>query len=134
MTAVADIPGLIKGAHQNHGLGFSFLRHIERCVCLLYVLDLAQSAPWEKLEDLKYELEQYSPGLSSRPHAIVANKVDLEISLDNLEELRKRVDIPVYAVSAKHGTNIDKLLEHVRDLYNNNRGVQSKQSGVTADR
>ncbi|KAB0404603.1 hypothetical protein E2I00_017050, partial [Balaenoptera physalus] len=73
-SAVADIPGIICGAHQNRGLGLAFLRHIERCPFLLFVLDLSVPEPWTQLDDLKYELEQYRQGLSERPHAVVANK------------------------------------------------------------
>ena len=63
LAPVADIPGLIRGAHLNYGLGFAFLRHVERCVCLLYVLDMSADRPWVQLEDLQYELNQYQVGL-----------------------------------------------------------------------
>lgn len=116
-VAVADIPGLIKGAHMNYGLGFSFLRHIERCVCLLYVLDLSVEEPWTQLSDLQHELEQYQEGLSHRPHAIVANKIDIPRAKTNLEELRQRVPFEVLPVSAKRKINVEELLIHVRKLY-----------------
>jgi GTP-binding protein EngB required for normal cell division len=80
---VADIPGLIKGAHENRGLGHDFLRHIERTKVLSYVLDLAATLngrkgipPWEQLHDLVVELEHYQEGLTKRPSLIVANKID----------------------------------------------------------
>ena len=117
-VSVADIPGLIPGAHQNHGLGISFLRHIERCVCLLYVLDLSHDQPWTQLHHLMYELEQYRTGLSLRPHAIVANKLDLSVAQDNLEKLRGKVtDVDIYPISAKRKVNVEKLLVHMRELY-----------------
>ena len=65
-VAVADIPGLIEGSHMNKGLGISFLRHIEKCACLLYVLDVSTKEPWIQLEQLQYELEQYMQHLSKR--------------------------------------------------------------------
>ncbi len=118
---VADIPGLMKGAHQNIGLGFSFLRHIERCSCLLFVIDLSSASPAQQLEDLKFELEQYREGLSQRPRAVVANKLDLPMAPDNLVTLQENVDrdMPVIAVSAKHKENIGPLVSHIRLLYDN---------------
>lgn len=117
-VAVADIPGIIKGAHQNRGLGISFLRHIQRCACLLYVLDLsAAEEPWEQLEALKFELDQYQPGLSQRPHAIVGNKVDIQGTIDTLALLQSRVDLPVFGISAKHKVGIEPLLDHLRKMY-----------------
>jgi len=65
-VAVADIPGLIEGSHMNRGLGISFLRHIEKCLCLLYVLDMSAKDPLWHLEQLQYELEQYMQHLSKR--------------------------------------------------------------------
>lgn len=115
--AVADIPGLIKDAHKNRGLGISFLRHIERCACLLYVIDLSQSEPWTQLNDLKYELEQYKTGLSSRPHAVIGNKIDLPGAKDNLRQLELAIDLPVYPVSAKHRVGIDSFLIHLRYMF-----------------
>ncbi|CAC5396703.1 obgE [Mytilus coruscus] len=115
--AVADIPGLIKDAHKNRGLGISFLRHIERCACLLYVIDLSVSEPWTQLNDLKHELDQYKPGLSARPHAVIGNKIDLPGAKDNLRELTLAINLPVYPVAAKHRIGIDSLLTHLRYMY-----------------
>ncbi|XP_064640460.1 mitochondrial ribosome-associated GTPase 2-like isoform X2 [Lineus longissimus] len=120
--AVADIPGLIKGAHENRGLGISFLRHIERCTCLLYVIDLAAEKPWTQLDDLKYELEQYRPGLSERPHAIIGNKIDVEGAAERLKELQEHVVLPVFSISAKELINIDPFLRHLRLLYDQDKG------------
>ncbi|KAG0725404.1 Mitochondrial ribosome-associated GTPase 2 [Chionoecetes opilio] len=114
--AVADIPGLIEGAHRNHGLGYAFLRHIERCDCLLYVIDTSQPRPWEQLEVLMNELEQYQEGLSLRPHAVVANKMDLPQAQDNLEKLRARIDLPLVPVSAKMGDQLAPLMALLRYL------------------
>ncbi|MBN3304057.1 MTG2 GTPase, partial [Amia calva] len=116
-VAVADIPGIIRGAHVNRGLGISFLRHIERCRFLLFVLDLSDPEPWAQLQDLRFELEQYEPGLSERPQAIVANKADLPEALANLAALRSRVAQRVIPVSALTGENIGELILHLRELY-----------------
>ncbi|XP_014677340.1 PREDICTED: mitochondrial ribosome-associated GTPase 2-like [Priapulus caudatus] len=115
--SVADIPGLIRGAHKNRGLGYSFLKHIERCNCLVYVLDASASMPWTQLEDLQYELECYSPGLSHVPHAVIANKVDLGRGLANLPLLQEKIGIPVIPVSAKYKQNMEPLLEFLRREY-----------------
>ncbi|XP_078092278.1 mitochondrial ribosome-associated GTPase 2 [Mustelus asterias] len=115
--AVADIPGIIRGAHRNKGLGISFLRHIERCGFLLFVLDLSTPEPWQQLEDLKYELEQYERGLSERPFCVVANKIDLPESKTNLVLLREKLKQSVIPVSALTGANVEELVMHLRELY-----------------
>lgn len=114
--AVADIPGLIEGAHNNYGLGLTFLRHIERCTCLLYVLDTSQPRPWEHLKILMNELEQYQKGLSLRPHAVVANKMDLPEAQENLKQLAASFDLPLVPVSAKMGDYLVPLLALMRLL------------------
>ncbi|KFP93519.1 Mitochondrial ribosome-associated GTPase 2, partial [Haliaeetus albicilla] len=116
-VAVADIPGLIKGAHQNRGLGMAFLRHIERCRFLLYVVDLSVSQPWIQLQDLKYELEQYKKGLSERPCVVIGNKIDLAQSRINLPLLKEQIDDRVIALSALTGDNLEELFLHLRELY-----------------
>ncbi|XP_078248242.1 mitochondrial ribosome-associated GTPase 2 isoform X1 [Pogona vitticeps] len=116
-VAVADIPGIIKGAHRNRGLGFGFLRHIEHCSFLLYVLDLSVLEPWTQLQNLKYELEQYEEGLSKRPHAIIGNKFDLPQSKSNLPLLREQVEERVIPLSALTGENLEELLLHLKELY-----------------
>lgn len=115
--AVADLPGLIPGAHENRGLGISFLKHIERCICILFVIDLSDECPWKQLDCLKFELEQYQAGLSQRPHAIVANKCDLPVTNEKLNVLQEKAGLMVYPISAKYGNNVRMLLDHIRDLY-----------------
>lgn len=116
-VAVADIPGLVRGAHQNRGLGFAFLRHVERCGVLLFVLDLSVPSPWTQLADLKFELEQYAEGLSQRPHAIVANKIDLPQARAQLPELQARLGHAVIGLSATTGENLEMLLQRLYELH-----------------
>lgn len=101
---VADIPGLIKGAHENRGLGHNFLRHIERCEAFAYIVDVScgdSVKPWDALDVLRKELEEYLPGLSSRPAFVVATKTDLPNTSRALKTLRERAKpLRVYAVSA----------------------------------
>ncbi len=118
--AVADLPGIIPGAHLNKGLGISFLRHIERCVCLFYVIDLSVEKPWEQLSCLMHELELYKKNLSKRPHAIVANKIDspgAENKLKLLQQNLGETEFRIIPISAKYGTNITQLLKYFRELY-----------------
>jgi GTP-binding protein len=115
---VADIPGLIEGAHQGAGLGHDFLRHVERCRVLAYVLDTAGSECRSPLEDywqLRKEVRLYDPDLAKRPSIIVANKMDLEASRANLEILRRRARLPVKAVSALLNSNIEDLIAELHD-------------------
>lgn len=114
---MADVPGIIRGAHQNRGLGLAFLRHIERCSFLLFVVDLAVPEPWAQVEDLKFELEKYQQGLSQRPHTVIANKIDLPEARANLPELQARLGGTAIALSAITGENLEELLLRLKDLY-----------------
>ncbi|XP_075032858.1 mitochondrial ribosome-associated GTPase 2 [Mixophyes fleayi] len=119
--AVADVPGIIEGAHQNRGLGLSFLRHIERCRFLLYVIDLMHPEPWSQLHSLQFELSQYDENLPLRPHVIVANKLDLPNARKTLELLRQKVEGNIIAVSALTGENAEELVLHLREMYDGHR-------------
>ena len=114
--AVADIPGLIEGAHENRGLGHAFLRHIERCKALLYVLDCSDSAPHKQLELLQFELRQYDALLCSRPSLIVANKMDQEGSKRAVALLKQHSTLSIVPVSALNQWNIQPLIRMMFDL------------------
>jgi len=116
---VADIPGLIEGAHKGSGLGHEFLRHIERTRVLLFVLDTAQTEGRDVLEDykvLRQELELYRPDLKERPFLIVANKMDIPEAQENYERLVAEFGDQVYAISAVSGLGVDRLLEATFNL------------------
>lgn len=116
-STVADIPGIIRGAHQNRGLGLAFLRHVERCPFLLFLVDLSVPEPWTQLDDLKYELEQYDEGLSERPYAIVANKIDLPQARAQLPQLQAHLGQEAIALSAATGENLEELLLRLKELH-----------------
>jgi GTP-binding protein len=107
--SMADIPGLLEGAHRNVGLGHSFLKHIERTKLLIFVLDMAGVDGRDPVNDLKVlrdELEHYMPGLEKRSALIVANKMDLEGAEENLERLRQELSAdPVEIVPLSAGMN-----------------------------
>lgn len=128
---MADIPGIVKGAHRNRGLGLAFLRHIERCRCLLFLVDLSLPEPWTQLEDLQHELDQYKEGLSERPHAIVANKVDLPDAKARLPQLRAHLGQEVIALSAVTGENLEGLLLRLRELHEACGEAEPRGGGTT---
>ena len=107
----------------SQGLGIEFLRHIERCLCLLFVIDLSQPDPVEQLRILKSELEHYKPGLSERPHAIVGNKVDLEDAKENaqvVERFARDSGIPCFNIAGKIGLNVREVLLFMKDKFDEN--------------
>ncbi len=111
---IADIPGLIEGAHEGTGLGHDFLRHIERNRMLLYILDTAQVDGRQVLDDyitLRNELEFYNPELLNRPYLIAANKMDLPEAEPNLQLLRQEYGDRVYGISAVTGQGVSELIE-----------------------
>ncbi len=112
-VVVADIPGLIEGAHENVGLGHEFLRHILRCRILLFVVDVAGSEgrnPIDDLTILRTEISLYDEMLAKRAWLILANKMDLPEAAENVKHLKVRFPkIKIIPVSAHDGSGIDDL-------------------------
>ena len=125
-ATVADIPGLIEGAHRNVGLGHEFLRHIVRCQLLLFVLDMAGSegrSPIEDLGTLRQELKLYDPTLPDRPWLVIANKMDLPGAEENLEAFRLRFkNVEVIPVAAEQDQGLEELKSRLRELIFEARG------------
>lgn len=119
-ATVADIPGLIEGAHNNIGLGHEFLRHIVRCKLLLHVVDMAGSEGRNPIEDLaavREELKLYDPLLAKKPWIVIANKMDAPDAAANLKTFKRRFRTrEVMPVSAQCGTGIDALKTRLREL------------------
>lgn len=117
---VADLPGLIEGAHEGVGLGHQFLRHVERTRLILHVIDMAGSEgrdPFEDYEAINKELRLYNEKLSTRPQIIVANKMDLPEAVENLEVFRQKAgtDITILPISAATRMGIKELIYAVAD-------------------
>ena len=111
---LADIPGLIEGASENRGLGHRFLKHIERCALLVFLLDMAgseQRRPWDDYKVLDRELRLYSKVLAAKPRLVVANKMDLPTAAENLARFRAKVPAPVATVSCLSGEGLPELRE-----------------------
>ena len=116
---IADIPGLIEGAHKGIGLGHSFLKHVERASFLIYVLDMAACdtrEPYSDFESLKKELVLHDEALGSRPSLVVANKMDLPESREELREFKKHTGISPIEVSAETGAGIEELKSAIEKL------------------
>jgi len=115
---VADIPGLIEGAHQGHGLGTEFLRHIERTRLLVHLLEVGHTPgddPVARYEVIRRELAGYSQALAAKPQIIALSKMDLLIDREDhdaaVKKIERAVGCPVYPISAATGQGLDELLE-----------------------
>ncbi|OPY57787.1 MAG: GTPase ObgE [Pelotomaculum sp. PtaU1.Bin035] len=118
---VADIPGLIEGAHTGTGLGHEFLRHVERTRLLVHVLDIAGSEGRDPLDDFKVtnrELSLYNPVIGEKPQIIAANKMDLSGAEENLARLKQVFGdhFEIFPISAATGCGLDSLIYRVADL------------------
>lgn len=128
---LADIPGIIKDAHLNKGLGLSFLKHIERTTVLLYVLDVSTEDPIEDLKILKEEIIQFNPEILQKPFLIALNKIDL-IEPSILNDLKKKLKISeehLIEISAKDDLNIEKLSSKLKTLLQN-KGSKSEKTTI----
>ena len=111
---MADIPGLIEGAHSGAGLGFNFLRHIERTRIIVHILDIMPvdgSDPVGNYKTIRNELKQYSKELAQKQEVIVANKIDLDPDGKIIEDLKKRLKKKIVPISAVTGEGIKQLSE-----------------------
>ena len=110
---MADIPGLVEGAHQGAGLGLKFLKHVERCRVFVYVIDLSRENPLDQLDALAAELLAYSPELAGRAALVAANKLDLPDAAAQVEEFQREVGdrgLTVLGISALTGQGVPELL------------------------
>ncbi|MEO8662721.1 MAG: GTPase ObgE [Bryobacteraceae bacterium] len=112
---VADIPGLIEGAHLGHGLGIQFLRHVERTSLLAHLVDVSESSGRDPVQDfhvVMQELENFSDELAKKPMVVVATKLDVAqdpTRLASLAELAESLGLPFYSISSVTGEGVEKL-------------------------
>jgi GTP-binding protein len=109
---LADIPGIIEGAHQGVGLGFDFLKHIERCRILAHVIDMGGTEGRDPLMDyqlIRTELKEYDPALATRRHLVVANKMDVPEASAHLKTFKRKVRRKIFPVSTLTGEGLDDL-------------------------
>lgn len=122
---IADIPGLIEGAHEGAGLGHEFLRHIERTKLIVHLIDASGIDGRNPIEDfykINEELVKYSPKLAEKPQIIVANKMDLDISKEwyvTLKEELSKEDFDIYPISAATGEGVNTLKYAIWDKLSN---------------
>ena len=115
----ADLPGLIEGASLGEGLGDQFLRHIERTKVIVHILDMSGIEgrnPYDDYVTINKELENFDKKLMDKPQIIVANKMDMESSKENLKEFKKKVKDDVYEISAINSEGLDELLIKIADV------------------
>ncbi|HHT64386.1 MAG: GTPase ObgE [Bacillota bacterium] len=118
---LADIPGLIEGAHTGAGLGHHFLRHLERTKVLIHVLDMSEQperTPWEDFRIINEELKAYKEMLASRPQIVAANKMDLSGAEERLTELKSKIgeSYEIFPISAATGLGLGPLMERAFQL------------------
>jgi GTP-binding protein len=133
---MADIPGLIEGAHEGHGLGIQFLRHLSRTAMLLHLLDISDPdrEPLHDYDTISHELACFDPQLLNRPQLLVITKLDLPTAQERLSEVTEafaRRGIALHAVSAVTGEGIQELVWQIARTLEARKaeGVEEK-SGV----
>ncbi|MGE3513373.1 MAG: GTPase Obg, partial [Vicinamibacterales bacterium] len=116
---VADVPGLIEGAHRGLGLGHQFLRHLERTKVLLHVVDVSGASgrnPVDDLDIVREELRLFQPRLADKPQLVAANKVDAvtdDAEVRLLAERAEALALPFFRISAASGAGLNELLEAI---------------------
>ena len=116
---MADLPGLIEGASEGEGLGDRFLRHIERTRVIAHVIDMSGFEGRDPYEDyliINKELSSFSEKLGNKPQVIIANKMDIDGALENLEKFKEKVDATIYPISAMNSEGLEPVLTHLADM------------------
>ena len=118
---VADLPGLIEGASDGAGLGHKFLKHIERTKIIAHVIDMSSEDPYNDYITIREELGNFSKKLLSKPEIIIANKMDIEVSHDNISKFKKKIKNPVYEISAINNQGLDRVIMELEKLVKNTK-------------
>ncbi len=128
---IADIPGLIEGASEGHGLGIQFLKHVERTHILLHLVDVSEGSGRDPVEDFEIilrELDRFSPEMTEKPMIVVANKMDAAQDLSRVESLEKVAaghQMPFYRISAVTGQGLNELKQAMFDAVYRDKVVDS---------
>lgn len=129
---VADVPGLIEGAHEGHGLGHQFLRHIERTKVIIHLVDVSSASGRDAVEDfdtIRQELKLYNPELLKKPHLVAANKIDAVDDpkrITALEKRAKKLKLQFFQISAVAGTGVKELIESAWPIIAKARELEAK--------
>lgn len=110
---IADIPGLIEGAHEGKGLGLEFLRHIERTKVLVFLVDMASETPWQDFQTLNSELESHDLSLLQKPRIVCLNKIDAVDQNSHAAVMREFESIAVHQLSAVTGDGVERVLDTI---------------------
>lgn len=136
---VADVPGLIAGAHTGHGLGHQFLKHIERTKVLLHLVDVSGASgrrPVEDFDVIREELALYDRALRDKPELVVANKMDAMADAAEVAALEARaraLQLPFFAISAVTGDGVPALLEAAWPFIADARAAEAAAATATED-
>ncbi len=121
---VADLPGLIEGASEGLGLGTKFLKHIERTKIIAHVIDMSGIEgrdPYEDYLTIRKELEKFSSKLLTKPEIIIANKMDIPESKNNLKKFKEKITLPIYEISAINNDGLDKVINALKEQVKNTK-------------
>ena len=127
---VADIPGIIEGAHEGKGLGFRFLQHVERTRILTFLIPLDSEDPQATYDGLRSEVRQYSSALADKEHVVILTKRDLLPADQPLPELRAPEALGVRAISSAAGSGLEELKEYLWKLIEESKANQPADSGA----
>jgi len=129
---LADIPGLIEGAHEGHGLGTRFLGHVERCAVLLHLIDVTGDDPASAYRIIRKELKSYGGHLAEKPEVIAFNKVDAvseEELVRKLADFKRRIRKTPITMSGATGKSVDEVMKKLlKVISDTRRGEKSETS------
>ncbi len=116
---IADIPGLIEGAHSGHGLGHDFLRHIERTRILIHIIDGTSQEPLSDLNEINQELFLFNSSLKDKPQIVAVNKIDIPSVRERMTEIRKSlasIGMPIFEISAASGEGLPDIMRKAAEM------------------
>jgi len=121
---IADIPGLIEGAHKGTGLGDKFLKHIERCKSIIHLIDINEDNLFKRYQIIRNELKKYSSDLAKKKEFVVLNKIDLvdnELKIKKIDEFKKKFKQKFYEISVLKKENLKQILRAIKWIFINQK-------------